>query len=337
MREYELIDDEIIDNRGDIAMVGIPYQKILDGEFDILPENYDGWFPFTRLCNSIGDWGIISGIFSAMKEKYPNIKIAIPNTEYLTTTLTDFNFEGWNYNSDWSIEHNMELIFKNNPNIDYRFSAGEFNTVFTDHQRAYDNLINLNGVIVSDEEPLAEQIVKKYGFTNKDLSKMDLRPKLYFTDDEIQNAKSIVKEYGFDWDNYGCLLLASRLDGHRERWDGDDAIIPYIDKYKNTPVFCYSGWEVNGTFWGDFFPNRVDFSKENIPLRTQLCLKYHAKFNAGYQAGITDSVSGGASDIITLPTNATLRENFIRGVRYVYYKEGKIMGNYISKKSKIYK
>jgi len=337
MREYELIDDEIIDNRGDIAMVGIPYQKILDGEFDILPENYDGWFPFTRLCNSIGDWGIISGIFSAMKEKYPNIKIAIPNTEYLTTTLTDFNFEGWNYNSDWAIEHNMELIFKNNPNIDYRFSAGEFNTVFTDHQRAYDNLINLNGVIVSDEEPLAEQIVKKYGFTNKDLSKMDLRPKLYFTDDEIQNAKSIVKEYGFDWDNYGCLLLASRLDGHRERWDGDDAIIPYIDKYKNTPVFCYSGWEVNGTFWGDFFPNRVDFSKENIPLRTQLCLKYHAKFNAGYQAGITDSVSGGASDIITLPTNATLRENFIRGVRYVYYKEGKIMGNYISKKSKIYK
>ena len=42
---------------------------------ETLPENYDGWFPFMPMCFSIGDLGIRSGIFEALKTKYPNIKI----------------------------------------------------------------------------------------------------------------------------------------------------------------------------------------------------------------------------------------------------------------------
>ena len=330
MRQWSLIDDRIVDAGIDVPYLGVPYQQILDGKVEVLPEDYDGWFPFTRMCNSIGDWGVISGLYEGMKKKYPNIKIARPNEEYLSTVLSPINMSKWNYNEEWPTNHNMELIMKDNPYIDYRFSPKEFSIVYNDHFRSYDKLIKEDGVIISDEEPLTEQIAKRFGFTNDDLSKIDLRPKLYFSEDEIQNAKSIVKKYGLEWGEYGCLLLAGRLEKFKSQWGGDEAAIPYVNRYKNTPVFCYSGWEVDGTFWGDLFPNRVDFDKENIPMRTQLCLKYFAKFNAGYQAGLTDAISGGDSDVIVVTPYKSLKENFIRGVQYVHL-DG------TTKKSLIYK
>ena len=78
---------------------------------------------------------------------------------------------------------------KDNPYIDYRFSPKEFSIVYNDHFRSYDKLIEEDGVIISDEEPLTEQMLKRFGFTDDDLSEIDLRPKLYFSDDEIQNPQ----------------------------------------------------------------------------------------------------------------------------------------------------
>ena len=47
---------------------------------------------------------------------------------------------------------------KDNPYIDYRFSPKEFSIVY-DHFRSYDKLIEEDGIIISDEEPLTEQIL----------------------------------------------------------------------------------------------------------------------------------------------------------------------------------
>lgn len=318
MRQWSLVNDRIVDAGIDVPHLGVPYQHILEGKVDVLPNDYDGLFPFTRMCNSIGDWGIISGIFEAMKTKYPKIKLGVPSEDYLNTVLSPMNFKTWNYNKDWDTSHNLELIIKNNPYIDFRFNKEQFDIVYTDHDRAYDEI----------EEPLAEQIVKRFGFTNDDLSKIDLRPKMYFTDEEINISKHIVSENNMDWGDYGCLLLASRVDEYKSQWKGDDVVIPYIEKYKNTKVFCYSGWEVDGTFWNELFPNRTKF--DDIPMRIQLCIKYFAKFNIGYQAGITDSITGGKSDIITITPYKSLKVNFVRGVQYVYL-DGR------TRKSNIYK
>ena len=43
-----------------------------------LPDNYDGWFPFLRMCHTIGDYAITSGVFEALKTKHPKIQIALP-------------------------------------------------------------------------------------------------------------------------------------------------------------------------------------------------------------------------------------------------------------------
>ena len=64
-----LIDDRIVDVGIDVPYLGVPYQQILDGKVHALPKDYDGWFPFTRMCNSIGDWGVISGLYEGMKKE----------------------------------------------------------------------------------------------------------------------------------------------------------------------------------------------------------------------------------------------------------------------------
>ena len=53
-----------------------------------------------------------------------------------------------------------------------------------------------DGVIISDEELLPEQIAKRFGFTDDDLSEIDLRPKLYFRDEQKYKTQIHSKKYG---------------------------------------------------------------------------------------------------------------------------------------------
>ena len=112
--------------------------------------------------------------------------------------------------------------FKNNPHIDYRFNPGDFDIIYTDHDRAYTDDINV---------PLVEQILLRFGLTLEDLSKIDSRPSLYFDKDENPNPD--IK------DDYGCLLFASRIDKLKGRWD-DKNLIKEARKYKDTPVYYHS-------------------------------------------------------------------------------------------------
>ena len=121
----------------------------------------------------------------------------------------------------------IDDIFKNNPYVYHRFEPGDFDIVFTDHDRAYTNDINI---------PLTEQILARFGYTQDEIINADCRPNLYF--DENENPNPDIK------DEYGCLLFASRIDKLKGRWD-DKNLIKEARKYKDTPVYYYSEFDLD--------------------------------------------------------------------------------------------
>ena len=291
MIQQKIINDRVVHDGIERDRLGYPLSEITS----VLPDDYDGWFPFTRLCFSLGDWAVISGLPEALKKKYPKIKIALPSRKYLKTTVSNVIGQ-WGYGDSNPLDY-IDFIFKNNPYIDYRFNVGDFDLIYTDHERAYTDDINI---------PLTEQILLRFGFTQDELSKIDCRPHLYFDKDE--NPNPTIK------DEYGCLLFASRIKNLKGRWD-DKKLLEEARKYKDTPVYYYSEFDLNGTEWDELFPNRLDLSIYN--LREQLYIKSKAKFNIGYQAGINDAVSRYTNNIILTPYD-DIKENIIRNVQYIH-------------------
>lgn len=317
MQQWYIENDKIF-SAGEVDYLGVPYSQIENGKVGTLPEDYDGWFPFMRCCYSLGDLGITSGIFEAIKIKYPKIKIAFASPEY-----TDYIFgpgwtNQWDYNKATTGFSNIETIMANNPYIDRAFGPGEFDSVFTDHDRSYTSLIHDGEMIRSCDEPLAEQILRRFGFTDKDLIEIPSTPKLYFTPEEIESSEAIIKQY-VGSKEYGCILLASRLEKFKSReWEGEEYLFEYLEKYKNKPVFIYADRDLSGSKWNEYFPDQYHFDKLGITLRQQLYIKQKALFNTGYQAGVTDVCLGNGTDAIILCPYKSIRENCIRGTRYVY-------------------
>ena len=84
MLQFRIQNDQVI-NSGEVDKLGIPLKEVNT----VFPNDlYDGWFPFTRLCFSLGDWAVISGLPGALKYKYPKLKFALPSKNYLKTILT---------------------------------------------------------------------------------------------------------------------------------------------------------------------------------------------------------------------------------------------------------
>lgn len=317
MQQWVIHNDKI-SSLGEVEYLGVPYDSIQSGKVGTLPEDYDGWFPFMRMCYSIGDLGITSGIFEALKQKYPNIKIAFASKDYTEHIFGAGWMDQWNYDTQNTGATNVDLVIANNPFIDKIIQPGEFSVVFSDHDRSYTKLIHDGEKIRSCDEPLAEQILRRFGFTDNDFKTIDASPKLYFTPEEANKCDNIIKEQ-IGSNDYGCLLLASRLEHLKGRaWDGEEHLFPYLEKYKNKPVFYYAEFDLKGSQWDEFFPNRINFAELGLNIREQIYIKRKALFNTGYQAGITDISSGGGSDIITLCPYRTIRENCIRRTRYVY-------------------
>ena len=177
-------------------------------------------------------------------------------------------------------------------------------------------------MVRSYDEPLAEQILRRFGFTDEDLKNIDSKPKLYFDKKEIDKCEGIIKE-NFGEEQYGCLLFASRLEHLQGRWNYDHYLIKETKEYHNKPVFYFSEFDIDKTEWGKCFPNSVNFLKLGLSIREQIYIKSKALFNIGYQAGITDASSGKGTKTITLCPYNTIRENCIRGTKYVY-KDGSI-------------
>jgi len=293
MIQQKIINDRVVHDGIQRDRLGYPLSEITS----VLPDDYDGWFPFTRLCFSLGDWAVISGLPGALKSKYPKLKFALPSKNYLKTTVGNV-IDQWGYGSNDPLDY-IDYIFKNNPHIDYRFEIGDFDSIFTDHERAYTDDLNI---------PLVEQILLRFGFTQEELKNIDCRPHLYYDEDENPNPD--IK------DDYGCLLFASRINKLKGRWD-DKNLIKEARKYKDTPVYYYSEFDLKDTEWDELFPIRYNFADLNLNLRQQMLIKSRAKFNIGYQAGINDAVSKHSNSIILTPYD-DIKENIIRGVNYIH-------------------
>ena len=304
----------------EVPYLGVPFEKIKSGEVSTLPEDYDGWFPFMRLCYSIGDLAITSGVFEALKVKYPKIKIAWPSNEYIEHILGPGFVSRWDYNEEVTAMSNINTIMANNPHIDMIFNVGDFDMIFTDHDRSYTHLVHDGETIRSADEPLAEQILRRFGFTDDDIKNIDSRPKVYFSQEEIDKCESIIKEHigGYD---YGCLLFAGRLERFKGRWENDYLLFDDAKRFEGLPVFAYSQYDLKNTEWDEFFPNIIDFTELGLSIREQIYIKQRAKFNIGYQGGVSEASSGADSEMISLSPYLTIRENCVRGSKYIFFDE----------------
>ena len=315
MHQWIIREDKIYNASTDGRVLDVPYLGVKATEnTPILPEDYDGWFPFMRFCYSLGDLGILSGLFEALKKKYPKLKIAVPSVEYVENTI---NTEVWGYDKNNPALNNIEAVWGNNPYIDKFFKEGEFSSVFTDHDRAYTSLIHDGDMIRSCDEPLVEQILRRLGFTEDDLQTIDSKPKLYFTPDEIARNTKTVQSKVQERD-YGCLLFASRLEWAKGRWEKDHLLYEAAEKFKGLPVFYFSEFDIKETKWGEYFPESYNFADMGVSIRDQIYIKRQAKFNISYQAGITDASNGSGSEMHILCPYPTIRENCIRGTHYYY-------------------
>lgn len=319
MRQWTIVHDSIHD-LGEVPYLGVPYDNIQSGKVGVLPDDYDGWFPFMRMCYSIGDLAIVSGVFEALKTKYPKIKIAWPSNSYINHILGEGYISRWNYNSTVTAESNIDTIMRNNPYIDKIFEVGDFDRVFTDHDRSYTSLVDDGEMIRSTDEPLAEQILRRFGFTDEDIKTIDSRPRLYFSQEEVDKCEQIIKEYIGSYD-YGCLLFAGRLERFKGRWENDYLLFEDAEKFKGLPVFKYSQYDLQDTEWAEFFPTQTDFTELGVTIREQIYIKQRAKFNIGYQGGVTEASSGGNSEMISLSPYLTIRENCVRGSKYIFFNQ----------------
>jgi hypothetical protein len=313
MRQWRVYNDSVVDF-GEVPYLGVSAK---DNQ-SLLPENYNGWFPFMRFCFSLGDFGVISGMFEALKQKYPAIKIALPTYEYYNTVVPQL-FSPFELGDKVNVKTNYSTIMANNPYIDMYFNKGDFDMVFTDHDRSYLELHLENGInLTCKEEPLVEQILRRFGFTETDLTTIDSTPKLYFTQEEVEKNNTFTYNVIGDRD-YGCLLFASRNLRFKGRWEKDYLLFEAAKKFAGMPVFYFAEFDIHTTEWGKYFPEAYNFAEYNLSIREQIYIKRKAKFNISYQAGVTDASNGDGSEMHILCPYPTIRENCVRGANYYYF------------------
>jgi hypothetical protein len=306
MRIFRITDDVVYDLEVEVPKIGLEYDSNKEVQLDI--DLNDTIFPFTRMCNSIGDWGIISALPYLLKQKYPTIKFLLPTPEYLIKVFgEDFIINKYSTDGHNAL-NNVDLIFANNPYVDGRFNTNEFKEVIIDHYR-----INRY-----ESEPLVEKIIRYFGFTEEEIRHYDTKPQLYFSQEEEKIGNDIITKYCDNY-KYGCLLFASRLEKYDNLWSDeyDKHLIQNIElSYESMPVFYYSSFDIKNTKWDKRFKEYINF--KDIPeatIRIQMYIKKQARFNIGYQAGINDCIGGNRFHIIS-PYDK-LGDNVIR--EYTYY------------------
>ena len=275
----------------------------------ILPDLSD-WdeFPFTRCCFSIGDLGIVSALPQLLKSKYPNLTISLPSSKWVKECVGQGT---WAYQNS-EVSDNLDLIYANNPYVDYRFEPGQHELIYNDHHRCYRY----------ETEPLIEQLLRAWGFTEEEIETIDSRPQLYFNQEEKEIGDSIIKKWIGNL-NYGCSIFASRLDKYNYEWEGKniDGIYNESLKYKDYPVFYYSSFNfpTNKNKWNTAFKEWISF--KDIPeatIRIQMYIKQQALFNLGYQSGLGDACTGKSMHYVATPYEK-LTETVLRGDNIYYY------------------
>jgi len=272
-----------------------------------IPKNYNGVITIIRTVFSLGDWGIISGLPYALKQIYPKCKILIPTPEW-NKHVFKFWFDNGGNQSVWKNPwENSELIFKNNPYIDYRFNIGEIKgDLFHDHYRVYTD---------NEEEPLVEQMLRFFGASENQIQSIDSRPQLFFDKDEIKLGEEIIDTYIKD-KKFGTLLLSTANPKYSVPWDKkiDKNVINETKKYKNLKFLYYSQVPLEQTPYN--FIDGININDLNLPIRIQLYIKSKALINLGYQSGINDSVGTRTTKIVCATPYNSIGSNIGRGIKY---------------------
>ena len=142
--------------------------------------------------------------------------------------------------------------------MDYRFEIGDFDSIFTDHERAYTDNPNI---------PLVEQILLRFGFTQEELKNIDCRPNLFFDKNEIPNP-----EFKKD---YGCLLFATRIDKLKDSYNDIDSTFSHKQKdviIGGNWVRDYGGFD--SYLVADVYGNKIDMPKmRTVDYHEELLLK----------------------------------------------------------------
>ena len=308
MREWLIQNDQILDKGVETPRIG-KCKKDNNSVFSDISRDQHFIFPFCSTAHSLGDWGVLSRLPECIKSMYPNSEFYLPSSELIKEIfLPLFDAGHWSFfiEEPWKVN---EIIHKNNPYISGRYGKGELiGECYTDHYRLYSKADDEN-------EPLIEQALRAFGATDDEINKLDTSPKIYISEREEEwYSRFVEKHFGRE---YGCLLLAQSRAHLNHRWEFDHHLFSHIEKYKHLPVFYYSSFDIESTDWGSKFSNFISFSDLKLSFREQMIIKQKAIFNVGYQAGITDTISGGGSEIITL-TNGNLKHNIIRGAKYIF-------------------
>ncbi len=242
-------------------------------------------FIILRTCHGLGDWGIISAFPRKLKEKYPNCKVWIPSPILLKNLFEKYGWQWSSWSDPFQVVH---TIFNNNPYID-GFIDSFTGEIYNDHFRIYDKN--------NPEIPLMEQILRFWQFDNF----KNIEPELYFTDNEKQISKKIIKDH-CDGD-FGTLLISNRYEG-----EGKEKIQQKINEY-NLPMFYWTSTPNSG------FKFNKALDLRHIDIRIQLCIKTLAKFNIGNQAGTNDTIANYAPTY-TVP-RGNLNSNYIKSEIYI--------------------
>tara|TARA_Y100001963_G_C6787825_1_gene453873 strand:+ start:990 stop:1880 length:891 start_codon:yes stop_codon:yes gene_type:complete len=282
-------------NLGEVPKLGF---SIDDPSF--IPDDYieKGEFLIMRLCNGLGDWGIISAMPRLLKQKHPHCKVYVPSIKLIQKIFGDST--PWNH---WpEPEKNCEKIFINNPHVD-GFIDDINDEVFHDHYRLYNNDINIS---------LVKQMLKFWGF-NEDECK-DYEPELYFSDSEIEEGDKIIKHYIKDEDFGGFICTSSQLKKGEFFNDKTDILINELNKHKLKYVY-YGGVDIKDTPFNNI--NVVlDFNKIKTDLRVQLYIRSKALVNIGYQSSIFELICR-YTKIICTEMLGGVRENYFETIKYL--------------------
>ena len=268
-----------------------------------LPREYieQGEFFLMRMCNGLGDWGIISAMPRLLKEKYPHAKVYLPSTKFIESIFGDST--PWKH---WpEPTYNCEKIFKNNPYVD-GFLDEVQEEVYHDHFRIYNP--------EQEQIPLVQQMLMFWGLTEEE--SRDCLPELYFSEEEKAYGDSLISKY-FGTEPFGGLIsTTSQLTPGKFFENEQNRKLQQTLLEYPLPYVYYGGTPVENTPFKDFVDVKLDFQQVPTPMRVQLYIRSKAKVNIGYQSSIFEIVSR-YSQIICTPMKGGVRENYLPGIKYL--------------------
>jgi len=254
-------------------------------------------FVLMRTCHGIGDWGILTAMPRILKREYKDCKVYIPSTKLLETLFHSYkgNWPAWS-----DPFNNQNLVFENNPYIDGKVDEVE-GEIYHDHFRIYDSY-NLS-------IPLVIQMLKFWRIDNVDF--LDVRPELYFSQEEIDEGEKIINDI-FGKNDYCVLVITNRhnYDDNRK----NQMFQEYLDKYKDLPFLYYNGLTQDIPYNFNKHLDIKSFGWTNI--RKQLYITTRAKAVFGTQTGVIDITSKYTPTYVYLPGMYTT-ENYVEGITYI--------------------